>query len=154
MAETPKVNGAAVDAGMSSFDFSDPSREDPLPNPNDGAATGAADGLVPNVNADPDEAAVLGAEPDVPKEKGDGEAEPVRGDGRRARFLFLLINGVLHLLLMLLVLFREIRAPEVDVFQRIFLGRLGFRALVGIVCFEGGRVDMGSRFCMPRSLPL
>ena len=88
IAETPKVNGAAVDAGMSSFDFSAPSREDPLPNPNDGAATVAAGGLVPNVNADPDEAAVLGTEPDVPKEKGDGEAEPVRGDGAGALAFF------------------------------------------------------------------
>ena len=36
---------------------------------------------------------------------------------------------------MLLVLFKEIRAPEVDFFRRVFLGRLGFRALVGIGCY-------------------
>jgi len=44
---------------------------------------------------------------------------------------------------MLLVLFKEIRTPEVDLFRRVFLGRLGFRALVGIVCFEGGRSGHG-----------
>ena len=76
MAETPKVNGAAVDAGMSSFDFSDPSREDPLPNPNDGAATGAADGLVPNVNADPDEAAVLAPNPTFRKRTETAKQNP------------------------------------------------------------------------------
>jgi len=36
---------------------------------------------------------------------------------------------------MLLVLFKEIRTPEVDLFRRVFLGRLGFRGLVGIGCY-------------------
>ena len=86
LAGAPKVNGAAVEASLSSFDFSAPSNGDPFPNkkPNDGAAAGAAGGFVPNVNAGgADDAAVAAGSGSRcnPKENGDGAVDAVRGDG-------------------------------------------------------------------------
>ena len=81
LAGAPKVNGAAVEASLSSFDFSAPSDEDPFPKPNDGAAAAAAGGFVPNVNAGADDAAAPDSGADVPKENGDGDVDAVRGDG-------------------------------------------------------------------------
>jgi hypothetical protein len=81
LAGAPKVNGAAVEASLSSFDFSAPSDEDPFPKPNDGAAAGAVGGFVPNVNAGADDAAAPDSGADVPKENGDGDVDAVRGDG-------------------------------------------------------------------------
>ena len=80
VAGAPKVNEAAVEAGLASFDFSAPSDEDPFPNkkPN----VGAAGGFLPNVNAGTDDAAVeAGLLSFNPKENGDDAVDAVRGDG-------------------------------------------------------------------------